>query len=275
MQRQMHAELKHLNWGILFPGLRFLKHLIRYKIIIPLSTLLQNSPHKLLLHSSTDQACFRVLPTLMIPDSTWSYLNPHYNRLFIIKYVMEKKCNEDWLQFMLQQFWIVLAPSVCSHSSPHTRCAVPHNMGLHIHDFIGHPNETALPAHPSPHLLFHRKSSIKFSYLKKSAQKGLNVSVTTCFISLYYFQNTQTPMLSSERFTCSSGACSAQKVQLPLSHCKPHHQKVQTAMARKLCQLPNVTSTVQEMALPNFRNWVTLVFENTSKIDANTDTLTG
>jgi hypothetical protein len=31
-----------------------------------------------------------VLPTLMIPDSTWSYLNPLYNRLFTIKYVMEK-----------------------------------------------------------------------------------------------------------------------------------------------------------------------------------------
>jgi hypothetical protein len=74
-------------------------------------------------------------------------------------------------------------------------------MGLHIHDFIGHPNKTALPSHPtalpahptalpvhpSPNLLLHRKSSIKFSYLKNSAQKGLNVSVTTCFISLYYF----------------------------------------------------------------------------------------
>ena len=164
---------------------------------------------------------------------------------------------------------------MCSHSSPHTRCAVPHNMGLHIHDFIGHPNETALPAHPSPHLLLHRKSSIKFSYLKKSAQKGLNVSVTTCFTSLYYFQNTQIPMLSSERFTFSSGVHSAHNVQLPLSHCKPHHQKVHTAMAKKLCLLPNVTSTVQEMALPNFRNWVMLMFENTSKIDANRDTLTG
>jgi len=111
----------------------------------------------------------------------------------------EKDCNENWLQFMLPEFWVVLAPSQCAHSSPHTRRAMPHLMGLH--DFIGHPNETALPAHSSPHLLLHKKSSIKFSYLKKPTQKGYNVSVTTCFIPTYYFQTPQIPMLSSERFT--------------------------------------------------------------------------
>lgn len=111
-----------------------------------------------------------------------------------------------------------------SHSSPHTRCAMQRNTGLH--DFIGHPNEAALPAHPSPHLLLHRKPSITFSYLKNSAQKGLNVGVTTCFISLYHFQTSQIPMLSSERFTCSSGVCSTHNVQPPPpSHCKPHPQK--------------------------------------------------
>jgi hypothetical protein len=47
---------------------------------------------------------------------------------------------------------------------------MPHHMGLNY--LIGYPNETAFPAHPSPHLLLQRKSSIKFSYLKNSTQKG-------------------------------------------------------------------------------------------------------
>jgi len=149
---------------------------------------------------------------------------------------------------------------------------MPHNTGLH--DFIRHPNGTDLPAHPSPHLLLHRKSSIKFSYLKNSAQKGLNVTATACFIALYDFQTTQIPILSSERFTCSSGVRSTHNIhrcltaKLTLRKCK---QLWQESSAN--CQMLHLLYRKCHCLISE--NESHLCWENTSEIDANAGTLTG
>ena len=140
------------------------------------------------------------------------------------------------------------------------------NMGLH--DLIGYPTEKTLPTQLSPYLLLHTKSSIKFSNFQNSAQKGMNVSVTTFFIPLYYFQNTQIPMLLSERFTSSM-----HDIQPPLPHCKPHPYKQLLQESSANCQMIQLLYRKYHCLISETESCLCL--KHTSEIDASTDPLSG